>query len=365
VPRTAPTELPTGTVTFMFTDIEGSTRLLQSLGDRYRSVLAEHAGLLRQALATHHGIEVSTEGDAFFAVFRSPVDAVSAAVGAQRALAGYAWQGEAPVRVRMGLHTGEGVLGGDDYAGIDVNRAARIAAAGHGGQVLLSEATRGLITRTLPDGVELRDLGVHRLKDLDTPEHLFQLDIAGLPTDFPSVRAVRAGNLPTPATSFVGREREVDRVLTLLDASRLMTLVGPGGTGKTRLALRVAADAAHRYADGAYFVPLETIAETELVPSAIGRVPNCASSSPAVRRSGCTASSSSPPHPLDCRTRRTSPLRRSSPDTRRWLSSSPERARSVPTSRSRAKTRRPSPRSAPASMACRWPSSSPRRASSS
>ncbi|MDQ3871245.1 MAG: adenylate/guanylate cyclase domain-containing protein, partial [Chloroflexota bacterium] len=176
--------LPTGTVTFLFTDIEGSTRLLSALGDRYRSLLAAHHEILRAAISGNAGTEVSTEGDAFFAVFPSANDAVRAAVEAQRALARRGWPEGAGVRVRMGVHTGEAQLGDDGYVGIDVHRAARIAAAGHGGQVLLSDATRALTDHALPAETELRDLGAHRLKDLPVPERLWQLEIAGLPHEF-------------------------------------------------------------------------------------------------------------------------------------------------------------------------------------
>jgi class 3 adenylate cyclase len=157
--------LPTGTVTFMFTDIAGSTRLLTELGDGYADLLARHNEIIRAALAAHDGQEVSTEGDAFLAVFRTAQDAVAAAATAQRTLQSEAWPAGETVNVRMGLHTGEGRLGGDNYAGLDVNRAARIAAAGHGGQVLLSETTHALVSHDVVDGVTFRDLGLHRLKD--------------------------------------------------------------------------------------------------------------------------------------------------------------------------------------------------------
>jgi class 3 adenylate cyclase len=165
--------LPTGTVTFLFTDIEGSTRLLTNLGARYDDALAEHSCILRAAIADHDGVEVSTEGDAFFAVFPSAVEAVRAAVQAQRDLATASWPDDATVRVRMGIHTGEGRLGGDNYVGLDVNRAARIAAAGHGGQVLISDTTRALVSRELLAEIGLRDLAEHRLKDLPAPEHIW------------------------------------------------------------------------------------------------------------------------------------------------------------------------------------------------
>jgi class 3 adenylate cyclase len=180
-------DLPSGTVTFLFTDIEGSTQLVSSLGDSYGPVLEAHADLIRKAIADHAGTEVSTEGDAFFAVFRSAPEAVGAAADAQRALATHPWPGGASVRVRMGLHTGTGLLGGDSYVGIDVHRAARIAAAGYGGQVLLSETTRALVEQALPEGLAVRDLAEHRLKDLPAPERIWQLGIAGLSGDFPAI----------------------------------------------------------------------------------------------------------------------------------------------------------------------------------
>ncbi|HEV3463610.1 MAG TPA: adenylate/guanylate cyclase domain-containing protein, partial [Actinomycetota bacterium] len=208
------TDLPTGTVTFLFTDIEGSTGLLQALGDRYPAVLDEHAAIIRRAVAGGGGVEVSTHGDAFFVVFRSPAGAVRAAIAAQQGLAAHDWAPGPPVRVRMGLHTGEGVLGGDDYAGLDVHRAARIADAAHGGQVLVSDATRGLVQHSLPTGASLRDLGEHRLRGLEDPERLHQLVGDGLAADFPPPRTLdaRPNNLPLQLTSFVGRESEIAEV---------------------------------------------------------------------------------------------------------------------------------------------------------
>jgi predicted ATPase/class 3 adenylate cyclase len=272
------TDLPTGTVTFLFTDIEGSTGLLQTLGDRYPAVLDEHAAILRKAVAEAGGVEVSTHGDAFFVVFTSPAAAVRAALAAQRALADHDWSPGPPVRVRMGLHTGEGTRGGDDYAGLDVHRAARIADAAHGGQVLVSGTTRALVEHALPDGADLRDLGPHRLRGLAEPERLHQLAAAGLPDEFPPPRALdaRLGNLPVALSSFVGREPEIAEVERLLGQSRLLTLTGPGGSGKTRLALAVADRLLPELGDGAWFVDLAPVTDPALVAAAVAnalRVP--------------------------------------------------------------------------------------------
>jgi predicted ATPase/class 3 adenylate cyclase len=265
--------LPTGTVTFLFTDIEGSTRLLQELGDRYATVRDQHAAIVRQAVEASGGVEVSTEGDSFFVAFPSPVGAVRAAVAGQRGLAAHEWSPATQVRVRMGLHTGEGVLGGDNYVGLDVNRAARIAAAGHGGQVLISEATRGLVEHALPEGISLRDLGQHRLKDIALPVHLHELVIEGLPADFPAPRTLdaRRDNLPVQLTSLVGRQEEIAEVEKLLDWTRLVTLSGPGGVGKTRLAVAVGEGLRDRFAAGIVFVSLAAVTRPELVLAGIAR----------------------------------------------------------------------------------------------
>jgi predicted ATPase len=248
------TDLPTGTVTFLFTDIEGSTRLLQELGDGYAELLVEHRRVLREAWREHDGVEVDTQGDAFFVAFSRATEAVAAAAQAQSALA------DGPVKVRMGLHTGEPLQGGEGYVGFDVHRAARIAAAGHGGQVLLSQATADLAR------AQVRDLGLHRLKDLSAPERIFQLG-----TDhFPPLKTLHETNLPVPATPFLGREQEVDHIATLLRRPdvRLVTLTGPGGSGKTRLALQAAAAAADDYDHGVWWVPLSSLADPTLVDAA-------------------------------------------------------------------------------------------------
>jgi len=266
-------ELPTGTVTFLFTDIEGSTQLLRELGDGYASVWKQHQLIIREALAAAGGAEVGTEGDSFFAAFSSAPGAVRAAVAAQRGLAAHAWPPGHSVRVRMGLHTGDGVLSGSDYVGMDVHRAARIASAAHGGQLIVSEATRALIEHSLPAGARLRDLGKHRLKDILQPEHLYDLIIDGLPAEFPPPRTLEArpNNLPLQLTSFVGREDQIGEIRELLSRVRLLTLTGPGGTGKTRLALQVAAETVRDYTDGAFFVDLSPVTDPGLVPAVIAR----------------------------------------------------------------------------------------------
>ena len=266
--------LPSGTVTFLFTDIEGSTKLLTGLGtDRYHEVLEVHTQTLRAAFAVGH--EVRIEGDALFLVFATASAAIAAAAAAQRALMNAAFPHDAVVRVRMGMHTGSGTpaskAAGADYVGIDVHRAARIAAVAHGGQVLVSGATAMLAGTDLPDGVTVRDLGEHRLKDLAQPEHIYQLVIDGCATEFPPVRGLDAtpNNLPTQLTTFIGREREIAQGLELLRGTRLLTLTGPGGTGKTRMSLQLAAEAAGDFGDGAFWVPLAPISDPELVPSTI------------------------------------------------------------------------------------------------
>ena len=263
--------LPTGTVTFLFTDIEGSTALLTRLGEAYVTLLEGHAEILRTAIAANGGTEVSTEGDAFFAVFPSAPDALAAASAAQRGLARTSWPNDASVRVRIGLHTGVASLGGDNYVGLDVHRAARIAAAGHGGQVLLSDATRALVAEALPGDTHLRDLGQHRLKDFEQPVRIWQLEIEGLPADFPDLRTLdaRPGNLPRSLTSFVGREHELARLIDLVRDDSLVTLTGPGGTGKTRLALKAAEELRDSLSDGAFFVDLSALRDPALVPLAI------------------------------------------------------------------------------------------------
>jgi predicted ATPase/class 3 adenylate cyclase len=267
--------LPTGTVTFIFTDIEGSTDHLQRLGERYAALLGQHQALLRAAFASHDGHVVDTQGDAFFVAFARAPDAVAASVVAQRALADYTWPEGGSVRVRMGLHTGAPQLVGDHYVGLDVHRAARIASAGHGGQVLLSEATRVLSEQALPTSSTLRDLGLHRLKDLQQPEHLFQLIAPGVASDFPPLKTLdrHTHNLPIQPTPLIGRESEVATTATLVrrDDVRLVTLTGPGGTGKTRLGLQIAAELVDAFSDGVWFVRLARLTDPALVVSTIAQ----------------------------------------------------------------------------------------------
>jgi predicted ATPase/class 3 adenylate cyclase len=267
-------ELPHGTVTFLFTDIEGSTRLLMRLRGGYAEVLGEHRRLLRAAFAVHDGREVNTEGDAFFVAFASASDAIAAAVDAQRALASSGWPEGAEVRVRMGVHSGEADVRMDEYVGLDVHRAARICAVGHGGQVLISSSTRELVAGALPADVALRDLGEHRLKDLDGPERLYQLVAPGLPAAFPSLRTMparrdRPGGLPALPDRTIGREQEARTIAGRLgrEGVRLLTLTGPGGVGKTRLAVDAASQVDS--VDGPHFVSLAALHEAEEVPPAL------------------------------------------------------------------------------------------------
>ncbi|NJN52564.1 MAG: adenylate/guanylate cyclase domain-containing protein [Gammaproteobacteria bacterium] len=269
------TDLPSGTVTLLLTDIQGSTRLLQRLGaEGYAAALGVHRDLLRGEFANHNGIEVDTQGDAFFVAFPTALDGVQAAIACQRALANHPWSTDAAIKVRMGLHTGEPTRTDEGYVGIAVNTAARIASAGHGGQILLSAATAALVRDALEaDGVTQRDLGVHRLKDLEGTHQILQPVVPGLSADFPAPRSLltHPNNLPTPTTEFVGRGRQVAAVrdLMLTQGVRLVTVTGPGGAGKSRLTLRVATELLHRFNDGVFFVPLATVTDAKRVVVAI------------------------------------------------------------------------------------------------
>jgi predicted ATPase/class 3 adenylate cyclase len=265
-------DLPMGTVTFLFSDIEGSTRLAHELAPAtYRELLEQHNRLLRAAFEARAGAERGTQGDAFLTIFREAPSAIKAAVDAQQALAAASWPDAIEIRVRMGIHTGAGIPGGDDYVGPDINRAARIAGAAHGGQVLLSDATRALAERDLPVGTTIRDLGRHRLKDLAQAEHLFQLVVDGLRSEFPPLRTIdaRPNNLTARLTSFVGRVKEIEELQRLVAENRLVSLTGPGGVGKTSLATELARQSLDAFPDGAWFVGLESIIDPGLVASAI------------------------------------------------------------------------------------------------
>lgn len=257
--------LPTGTVTLLFSDIEGSTNLLRRLGEDYAAALSAERALVRAAIARWHGCEMGTEGDSFFVVFTSAGDAVQAAVQAQRDLARHAWPGGERVRVRMGLHTGEPVRHEDGYIGLDVHLAARVASVAAGGQVLLTEATHRICGGSEASTL---DLGRHRLKDIPEPVHLYQLVADGLDREFPPVRSLGGlTRLPAMPTATVGRAGEIEELRTLLAAegARLVTLTGPGGSGKTRLALATAESLERAFPDGIYFVPLESVTSGDVM----------------------------------------------------------------------------------------------------
>jgi predicted ATPase/class 3 adenylate cyclase len=269
-------ELPTATVTFLFTDVEGSTRLWEEHPTAMREALARHDALIEAGVEQHGGVVVRPrgEGDSRFAVFARATDAVAAAVAIQQALHGEVWPLPTPLRVRMALHTGEADLRDGDYYGSVVNRCARLRATAHGGQTLLSQVTAALVGDSVSSGVGLRDLGEHRLADLQRPERVFQIVAAGLPAEFPPLRSLESvpHNLPLQLTSFVGREREMAEVAHLLGQTRLLTLTGVGGTGKTRLALQVAADQLAEYPQGVWLVELAPLADQALVPQTVAAV---------------------------------------------------------------------------------------------
>ena len=268
-------DLPTGVVSFLLTDIEGSTRLLHQIGaEAYAEVLTDHRRLLRDSFTSHGGVEVDTQGDAFFVAFARAADCLRASVEMQQVLAGHDWGEAATLKVRMGVHTGAAQTTDEGYVGMSVHTAARIASAGHGGQILLSAATADAVQAEVETSdFDLRDMGEHHLKDVDGVQRLYQVVIPGLPSDFspPRTLETRPNNLPTPPTPFIGRASLVAEVrdLVLQDDVRLVTLVGPGGTGKSRLGLRVATELLYHFDDGAYFIPLASLKDPDLVPATI------------------------------------------------------------------------------------------------
>ena len=268
MPRCA-LNLPTGTVTFLFTDIEGSTRLWEQHPEGMRLALARHDTLLRQAIEANEGIVFKTIGDAFCAAFATAPNALSAALAAQCALHTEPWTEGLVLRVRMALHTGAAELRDNDYFGQPLNRTARLLAIGHGGQALVSAATQELTRDMLPPTVTLSEVGEHRLRGLSRPETVFQLIHPDLPAEFPPLKSLDnpqlSNNLPQQVTSFIGREKEIEAVKSLLDTTRLLTLTGSGGCGKTRLALQVAAELLENYPDGAWFVELASLSDPVLV----------------------------------------------------------------------------------------------------
>ena len=268
--------MATQTLTFLFTDIEGSTALLVRLGDGYAQVLADHHRLIRASLAAHGGEEVDTQGDAFFAVFSSPSSCIAAAIEMQREFLSHSWPAGEQVRVRMGVHSGEASRTEAGLVGLSVHRAARVAAVGHGGQTLVSAATAALLGDSMPVGASLKDLGLHRLKDLGPPGQIFQLEADGLATAFPPLRSLDnpklLNNLPVQVSSFIGREAELSEVGRLIAASRLVTLTGSGGAGKTRLALQLAAGLLDGSGDGVWFVDLAPLQDPELVAVTVANV---------------------------------------------------------------------------------------------
>lgn len=270
----APRSLPTGTVTLLFTDIEGSSARWETHRDAMRSALDRHDTLLRSTVESNQGTVFKTIGDAFCAVFATASDAIAAAYSAQRELQAEDWAAVGGLRVRMAVHTGPADLRESDYFGPTVNRVARLISVGHGGQVLVSGVAKELAEGCMPPQATLRDLGAHRLKDLTHPEQIYQLIAPGLEVEFPPLRSLESlpNNLPLQLTTFIGREEDVKEVKQMLESSRLVTLVGAGGVGKTRLSLQVGADVLERFEDGVWFIELAPLADPQLVTATIAAV---------------------------------------------------------------------------------------------
>jgi class 3 adenylate cyclase len=264
-------KLPSGTVTFLFTDIEGSTQWWEGHPEWMAHAFARQEAILHEAAAVHGGHVYKMIGDAFQIAFATAPDALNAAIDAQRALHTESWGEFGPLRVRMALHTGVTEERGDDYVGPVLNRLARLLSVSQGGQILLSHATYELVRDFLPAGIQLHDLGTHRLRDLVRPEHIYQATAAGLPSDFMTIKTLDTfrHNLPLQLTSFIGREKEILQVKRLLLGDRFVTLTGPGGTGKTRLALQVAAELLELFPDGVWMVELASLSDSTLVPQTV------------------------------------------------------------------------------------------------
>ena len=276
VARDMGNDASSGTLTFVFTDLQSSTRLWETFPDAMKDAMERHDAILRDAVVRSDGRIVKITGDGVMAVFSSAADGVKACLEAQRALQDEAWGETGALRVRMGMHAGEAQSRAGDFYGPPVNRAARIMAAAHGGQVLLSAFAAELAQKELPAEIALRDLGEHRLKDLFQPEHILQLVHPALTSEFPPLATLshRPNNLPTQTSEFLGRETQLGAIRDLLDAAdvRLLTLTGPGGIGKTRLALQGAADRIDRFEDGVFFVDLSPVRDAEAAFEAIVRV---------------------------------------------------------------------------------------------
>jgi predicted ATPase/class 3 adenylate cyclase/Tfp pilus assembly protein PilF len=270
-PSASKQNLPTGTVTFLFTDIEGSTKLWEGYPEAMKTAHARHESIIREVVAVHGGYTYKMIGDAFQVAFATAPEALAAALDAQRALHAEPWAETGPIRVRMALHTGVTEERGDDYVGPVLNRAARLLGVGHGGQVLLTQSTYDLVCDVLPHDVSLRDLGEHRLKDLIRPEHIYQLTPSDLPSDYPPLKNLGtfAHNLPAQVTSFIGREKELDEIIHLVAKNRLVTLAGSGGIGKTRLSLKAAQELLNAFPDGVWFIELAPLSDPALVPQAM------------------------------------------------------------------------------------------------
>ncbi len=264
--------LPTGTVTFLFTDIEGSTQLWERHPEEMQSALARHDAILRNAIHSNHGHTIKTTGDGVHAVFEKAIDAIQAAIQAQSGLNSTfdVRSTKLGLRARMGLHTGEAELRDGDYYGQSLNRAARLMAVAHGGQILLSAVTGELAREHLMEGTSLNDLGEHHLKDLVRPEHIYQINTPGLPMEFPAIKTLHhiPNNLPLQLTSFIGRENEIDEIRKLIDANRIVTLTGSGGTGKTRISLEVGTQLLPSFVNGVWLVELAPLSdESQIIPA--------------------------------------------------------------------------------------------------